>query len=175
MYYGPEIIKNAGISNANAVNIGVTGWNFLTTIIAITLVDKLGRRPLMIGGAVLVSVAAIFMGISDRYFTGSTQGWTIGIGLAVYLVGFEAGPGCLFWVLVNEAFPQHIRAAGNSFCNIVQWGFNLMIAITFPILNNALGSSAYVIFYVYGGIGVVCCIFLLIFLKETKQNNDDDD
>jgi len=169
MFYGPQIIKNAGIDNGNAVNIGVTGWNFLTTFIAVLLVERLGRKFLMIGGAALVAVSAIFMGVSFHYFTGSLQAWTIGAGLALYLVGFEGGPGCLFWVLVNEAFPPHIRAAGNSFCNIVQWGFNLAISVTFPILNAALQSNAYIIFYVYGGIGVSCCFVLLIFLKETKE------
>jgi len=169
MFYGPQIIKSAGIDNGNAVNIGVTGWNFLTTFIAVLLVERLGRRFLMIGGAALVAISAIFMGVSFHYFTGSLQAWTIGAGLALYLIGFEGGPGCLFWVLVNEAFPPHIRAAGNSFCNIVQWGFNLAVSVTFPILNDTLKSNAYIIFYVYGGVGVLCCFILLILLKETKD------
>jgi len=170
MFFGPSIIKSAGIDNEYALNIGVGSWNFLTTIIAIFLVERLGRKKLMIAGTVLLTVALFFIGISFHFFRGTLQGAMVGLGLALYLMGFEGGPGCLFWVVVSEAFPPHIRGAGNSFCNIMQWGFNLLISTTFPIVSGALGSEGIdIIFYVYGGIGVVCVFFLAIMQKETKD------
>jgi len=170
MFFGPSIIQRAGIKDAYALNIGVGAWNFLTTIIAIVFVERLGRKKLMIGGALLLTIALFFIGMSFRVFSGSLQGWMVGLGLALYLMGFEGGPGCLFWVVVNEAFPVHVRGAGNSFCNIVQWGFNLLISTTFPIVINALGTGIDIVFYVYGGIGVVCILCLAVMQTETKDD-----
>jgi len=171
MFFGPSILQSAGIDNAYALNIGVGSWNFLTTIFAIVFVERLGRKKLMIGGTVLLTLALFFIGIGFHFFSGTMQGVMVGIGLALYILGFEGGPGCLFWVVVSEAFPPHIRGAGNSFCNIVQWGFNLLISTTFPIVKNALGSGRIdIIFYVYGGIGVICVFFLTLMQKETKDD-----
>jgi len=171
MFFGPSIIQSAGIDNAYAVNIGVGAWNFLTTFIAVFLVERLGRRRLMIGGTVVLTAALILIAISFRFTVGTTRGVLIGIGLALYLMGFEGGPGCLFWVLVNEAYPPHIRAAGASFCNIVQWGFNLIVSTMFPIVTTALGEkNSDVIFYVFGGIGVLCIFLQLFVLPETKES-----
>jgi len=175
MYFGPQIIQSAGIKDKYGLNIGVGAWNFLTTFIAVFLVERLGRRKLMIGGTVLLTLALIFIAISFRVFpSGSTtQGIFVGLGLAVYLMGFEGGPGCLFWVVVNEVYPEHIRGAGSSFCNITQWGFNLIVSTTFPIVTTALGpQNTDIIFYIYGGVGVLCVIFQLLLQPETKERRE---
>jgi len=144
MYFGPSIVRSAGIPNIYAANIGIGAVNFLTTGIAVALVEKLGRKKLMISGTILLTVSTFFIGISFHVFPPESQGYLVAIGLFFYLMGFEGGPGCVFWVVVNEAFPPHIRGVGNSFCNIVQWGFNLLLSTTFPIMIEEL--PPYVIF-----------------------------
>jgi len=170
MNFAPDIFKAAGVSDEYLANAGVGAWNFLTTFVAAILVERLGRRKLMIGGTVVLTIALIFTGIAFFFFTGITQSLLVGAGIALYLVGFEGGPGCLFWVLINELFPENIRGAANSFCNIVQWGFNLIISTTFPILLGVIGKEkAYILFWVYGGIGIVCGALLIITQKETRR------
>jgi len=164
MFFGPTILQGTHLDEY-ALNIGIGVWNFVTTLIALVFVERLGRKKLMIAGVVVLTLAVVLVGLSFRVPSGTPQLVTIGLGLLLYLLGFEGGPGCLFWVVVNEAFPPRIRAVAGSFCNIVQWGFNLLISTSFPFLATILTEVglADIVFYVYGGIGVFCIVCLTIF------------
>jgi len=168
MYFGPNIIKKAGFDNPVLLNIIVGGWNFLTTFIAALLVDRLGRRPLVIGGTFIMSVALVGVGLSFALAkTPFVTGIGVGICLLIFIAGFEAGVGCLFWVLVNEIFDERVRDAGSSMANVLQWGFNLVVSSLFQLFFNEVGQS--ITFYIFGGIGVVCSIYMAIALPETKK------
>eukprot|EP01127_Copromyxa_protea_P006128 TRINITY_DN15942_c0_g1_i1.p1 TRINITY_DN15942_c0_g1~~TRINITY_DN15942_c0_g1_i1.p1 ORF type:complete len:426 (+),score=91.23 TRINITY_DN15942_c0_g1_i1:187-1278(+) len=174
MYYGPDIISKAGVQNADLLNIGVGAWNCFATFIAIFLVDRVGRRPLMLGGVALLSLSLIGIGVvflvTEKIGQVGT-GIGVGVGLAFFLLGFEVGPGCLFWVVINELFPEQYIEFGGTYANILQWGFNLLVSTTFPLLGapDVLDSSG--VFFLFGGIGVVCFIYSFIFLKETKKES----
>jgi len=170
MYYGPIIIQSAGFNNPLLLNIGIGVWNFLATFIAASLVDRLGRRILMIGGTAVMSVALVAVGLclNDHVVSNMTyRGIGVAIGLFFFLGGFEGGVGCVFWVLVNEIFDDEVREAGASMSNILQWGFNLIVSSLFPIMFSALGKD--ITFYIFGGFGVACTLYLIIVLKEKKH------
>jgi len=175
MYYGPAILVAAGVSNGNALNIGIGAWNFATTLVAIFLVDKWGRRPLMLWGVLLMSVCLIVIGVvyQLKEISSTARIAGVGAGLAGFIAGFEVGPGCLFWVLINELFPEEYIEFGGSYANILQWGFNLFVSTIFPYLGDpkALGQSG--TFYLFGAIGFACLAYCFFFLKETKGERDD--
>jgi len=195
MFYGPKIIKSAGFENGNLLNIYVGAWNFVTTLFAIFLVNKLGRRLLFLVGTALLTVALLGIGFTFTFtetcappanktqlefdFMQFPQADPpavcprvvgVSVGLAVFILGFEIGPGCLFWVLANEIFPRSFSDLGASYTNIVQWGFNLLVSSTFALLQpESLG------FYLFGGFGVICTIYLFFFLRvsDTPSSRSD--
>jgi len=175
MYYGPQILVTAGVKDANALNIGIGAWNFATTIIAVFLVDRWGRRPLMLSGVSLMSVALVIIGVVYQ-LTDISQNAKIagvGVGLAAFIAGFEIGPGCLFWVLINELFPEEYIEFGGSYANILQWGFNLFVSTIFPFLGaSKLGESG--TFYLFGAVGFVSLAYCFFFLDETKAEREGE-
>jgi len=171
MYYGPDIIKKAGFTNEFLLNIIIGGWNFLATFIAVFLVERTSRRFLIVGGTGIMSIALVVVGVSFKYLTDVGRTIGVGVGLLVFIGGFEAGVGCLFWVLVNEVFDEEVREAGGSMANVAQWGFNLVVSSLFGYLGEAVGTD--VTFYIFGGIGVLCCIYLMFALKGSSKKEID--
>jgi len=188
MFYGPKIIQASGFSDGNVLNLAVGGWNFITTLVAIFLVGKLGRRALFLLGTAILTVAligiALTFNLTDecsnqtstvsfahmRYSNELQANHTacprvigVTVGLIVFILGFEMGPGCLFWVLANEMFPKRFSELGASYTNIAQWGFNLLVSSTFAFIPQDVA------FYVFAGAGVVCTVYLFLFLKEPQD------
>jgi len=180
MYYGPDVVRQAIGNNdtqlAFLVNIGVLGWNFVSTIFAIVLVDRLGRRPLMLGGTGILSVALIIIGVAsqlpDDKISTTARGAVVGIGLFGFIFGFEVGPGCLFWVIVNELFPPEHIETGSTYANALQWAFNLLVSGLFPTLV-ASPLHIYGTFYLFGAIGVVSTVYAFFALPETRSKERD--
>jgi MFS family permease len=168
MYYGPKILENAGMKDKFLLNIAIGGWNFLTTIAAIFLVDRVGRRTLMIGGVAIMSVSLAVISCAFFVFKdgGVNLGIMVGIGLLGFIAGFEVGPGCLFWVIANEYFPQEMKEAGASLTNLLQWAFNLFVVYTFLLATLYIGSNF--TFGIFAGVGVFCCLYLFFGLSETR-------
>jgi len=175
MYYGPLIIKQAGLGDALAVNIITVFWNFLSTIVAILAVDRVGRRPLMLAGTALLSLALVAIGVIFQvsFEDQKTKGICVCIGLAAFILGFEVGPGCLFWVIVNELFPKEHIETGAAYANVLQWAFNLLVSSLYPILTNDSPLKTYGTFYLFGAIGCLSTVYCFFMLPETKSKEDE--
>jgi len=171
MYYGPTIIQQAGLNEKFLLNILIGGWNFIATFIAVFFVERMGRRFLMIGGTVVMSVALIGIGVAFKVATNTGLGIAVAIGLFFFLGGFEGGVGCLFWVLVNEVFPTNVREAGGSFTNILQWGFNLLVSGLFKLEAQAIGWDW--TFFIFGGIGILCTVYLFFTLPSDPKKDHE--
>lgn len=168
MYYAPRIFEMTGLAKdgalLQAVSIGVT--NMVFTLLAISVIDKLGRKTLMIIG----SVGMIFtLGMVARAFYVQDFG---GYGVMFYLVGFIAffafSQGSVIWVFISEIFPNSVRAKGQALGSSTHWVMAAIISWTFPILaeSSALGGAyAFTIF-------AVMMVFQLLFawkiMPETK-------
>jgi SP family xylose:H+ symportor-like MFS transporter len=171
LYYAPEIFKSMGAKNNAAFlqTVIVGAINFIFTIVAIYSVDKYGRKPLQIIGALGMGIFMFGLGFS-LFFEQK------GIGTLIFMLGFVAcfalswGP--VVWVLLSEIFPNRIRAKALAIAVAVQWIANFVVSATFPIMKNSTwlneqfnGGFA---FWVYGTIGFIAALFMWKVVPETK-------
>ena len=171
MYYAPHIFKIAGFATTaeqmwGTVIVGVT--NVLATFIAIALVDRLGRKPIMYAGFVVMGLAMLSVG----YFFKSDLEAHPGLGypaifaLLMFIVGFAMSAGPIIWVLCSEIFPNSGRDLGITFSTSTNWFVNAIVGQTFLTLLNTLGNGN--TFLLYGGLNVLFIVFFLLYVPETK-------
>ncbi len=168
IYYAPTIFERAGAASASSaiLSTSVVGIiNMLSTIAAILLVDRLGRRPLLLGGSLLMAAALVVLGIIFAHNGGHIAGLTLAT-LIVYIIAFALSFGPVFWLMSAEIFPTRVRAAGASISSFTNWAANLLVSITFLSLVEALGTTA--TFWLYACFGVLAFLFSLRLVPETK-------
>lgn len=146
LYYAPDIFRSAGAGdNAAALESVVVGLvNLVVTMAALTVIDKIGRRKLMIIGSIgyLVSLgvlAGVFFGYEGN-FSGFSSVLVLG-GLVVFIAAHAFGQGSVIWVFISEIFPNRIRGRGQSFGSLTHWVFAAVVTYAFPTIAGALGGG----------------------------------
>ncbi|GDX05420.1 sugar porter family MFS transporter [Buttiauxella sp. A111] len=171
MYYAPKIFEIAGFSTTKeqmwgTVIAGLT--NVLATFIAIALVDRWGRKPILKLG---FSGMAICMGILGYMFhsgiSNPTEQYTAVIVLLIFITGFAMSAGPLIWVLCSEIQPLAGRDFGVTCSTMANWIANMIIGATFLTLIDTIGSPN--TFWLYGVLNVVCIVLTILFVPETKN------
>jgi len=170
IYYAPKIFSNAGASPNTALlaTIGIGGWNFVTTLTATFVVDKYGRRPLFLTALAVCVLSTLGLGFNYKFAADHPHILTgVAIaGVCLFLAGFEAGPGPLFFVIINEIFEPKDRGAAGSVMNLLQWSWNLAISLLFlPLIEAITITWTYWLFTLVGLIGGG---LLFLMLPETK-------
>ncbi len=165
IYYAPKIFLNAGFQSENtaffaAVIVGVT--NFIATIISLWLIDKVGRKPLL-----LISLAGmgISFTIAGYVFHTKIGGLWILFPILSYIAFFAIGLGPVVWVLISEIFPTKIRGRAMSIAIMILWISCFIVSQTFPWLVENIADGT---FYMYAGICAVAFIFVWKWVIETK-------
>jgi sugar porter (SP) family MFS transporter len=169
IYYAPTILKFAGQKDTSALTqsvfIGCT--NVFFTIVAILLLDKLGRRFFLIAGTTILTVALVGLGV---FFQSAslqhTAGWFALVCLLVYIMGFAVGLGPVFWLMISEIFPLQMRGPAMAVCTMFNWGFNFLISYTFLSLTDVITKQG--TFWLYAFFGVCAVIFFATIVPETK-------
>ncbi|MBJ2127264.1 D-xylose transporter XylE [Flavobacterium sp. IB48] len=171
LYYAPEIFKTMGSGTDNALlqTIIVGAVNLLFTVLAIQTVDKVGRKPLMIIGALGMAVAMILLGVS---FQSKSMGIFALLCMLLYVAGFAMSWGPVTWVLLSEIFPNKIRGKAMAIAVAVQWISNYLVSWSFPIMDK----NSYLVqqfnhgfaYYIYGLMGILAMLFVWKFIPETK-------
>jgi sugar porter (SP) family MFS transporter len=172
IYYAPTILKFAGQQNTGAltqsVYIGCT--NVFFTIVAILLLDKLGRRFFLITGTGILTVALVVLG---AFFASPTLqhdvGWLALVALLVYIMGFAIGLGPVFWLMISEIFPLQMRGPAMAVCTMFNWGFNFLIAYTFLSLTDLITKQG--TFWLYAFFGLCAIAFFVTLVPETKDRS----
>ncbi|MGZ7069977.1 MAG: sugar porter family MFS transporter [Methanobacterium sp.] len=170
IYYAPTILLFAGLQSA-AVSIlataGIGVINVALTVVAILLIDKVGRRPLLLFGLVGMVISLIILGLSFALpgLSGSL-GILAVLSLMLYVGSFAIGLGPVFWLMISEIYPLKIRGRAMSTATVVNWGMNLLVAITFLSLIQILGASG--TFWLYSIISVFAILFVYFRVPETK-------
>ena len=159
------------MSNPLLINMFVVGlWNTLAVGISIYLIDRLGRRVLMLGGLGAMLVACILMGVNaDMDLTSPILPV---LAMMIYLAGFETGPGPLFFLMASEAFPQDVRNEGLTLSNFLCNAMNIFTSFMFPLLKGAMGIGN--VFFFYGFMSLIGAAFVYFLLPETKATEKED-
>ena len=171
LYYAPEIFKGMGLStNASLLQtILVGGVNLAFTVVAILTVDRLGRKPLQIIGALIMAVSMICLGAD---LMAHDKGTLALICMLVYIAGFAVSWGPVTWVLLSEIYPNQIRGKAMAVAVAAQWIANYVVSSTFPILKDSPALKAQFDggfpYFVYGLMGILAALFMWKFVPETK-------
>ncbi|MBS1861143.1 MAG: sugar porter family MFS transporter [Actinobacteria bacterium] len=172
IYYAPTILKLTGLSTTSAItqalSVGIT--NVIFTVVAILILDKVGRRPLLIVGTIGCVIALVVLGI---FFASSTlkqdfSGLAL-VCLIVYIAAFAVGLGPVFWLMISEIFPLHVRSAAMSLSTVANWATNFLVSTFFLTLTGAISVEG--TFWLYAGFGVAAVIFFVLKLPETKNRS----
>jgi MFS transporter, SP family, galactose:H+ symporter len=171
IYYTPIIAGYTGIGSQagtgslfGAIIVGAV--NALATLGAIMIVDRLGRRPLLMIG---VGGMAVTLGILGTFFFFGTQslGLAMFITLLLYIVFFAIGLGPVYWLFNSELFPTRLRGTGNSISTTANWLANFVVSVTFLTLVDTIGKGW--TFWLYAFFAIVAWIFISVFAPETKN------
>ena len=170
IYYAPTILKFAGMSSAPSAilaSVGVGVVNVVFTLIAMQLIDRVGRRPLLLVslGGMAVSLFVLGLAFSLPQFS-SSLAWVAVGSLMVYVGSFAVGLGPVFWLILSEIYPLGIRGRAMSVGTIANWGANLIVALSFLTLTQVLGKP--VTFWLYGGVTIAAWLFAFFLVPETK-------
>lgn len=170
IYYAPTIFEMAGIHSAAVAilaTFGVGIVNVVMTIVAIRLIDKAGRRPLLLIGTagMVISLGALGLVYHLHNISGALAWITLG-SLMVYVASFAIGLGPVFWLLISEIYPLIVRGRAMSLATIMNWAANLLVTLTFLSLIQWAGRGN--TFWIYGVIGIGTWVFIYKLVPETK-------
>jgi SP family arabinose:H+ symporter-like MFS transporter len=165
MYFAPEIFKAAGAGTDSAflqtVVVGV--FNLIFTFVAIWLVDRAGRRPLLIAGTLVQVVSLGSLGL--MFHVGQT-GLPVLLSILLFVAAFSVAMGPIPWIVNSEIFPTKLRGRAMSVAIFALWLADWIVTQTFPMLRESVGPAT--TFWVYAACSLVSTGFVLAMVPETK-------
>lgn len=166
MYYAPEIFKEMGLgtdaSLTQTIWIGLI--NFLFTILSVWLIDKVGRKALLLTGSALMTICLLIIGAAFKM--GLTSGPLVLIVILVYVASFAISLGPVVWVMLSEIFPNRIRGKAVAIASMALWAGDYLISQAFPPLLNSAGPAN--TFWMFGAASLFTFFFTLRAVPETK-------
>jgi len=171
MYYAPTIMQRSGLSSSNSIlySVFIGIINFGATIVSMRLIDRLGRRPLLLISLVGMLVSLGALGVA---FVASWSSVLTLLFILLYIVAFAVGMGPVFWVLLGEIFPPENRAVGVSAGSNANWTANFAVSLVFLPLVNWVGTGE-----TFWAFGVVCALgiwFVSRYVPETRDREFPD-
>ena len=166
LYYAPEIFKSTGLAATRAINdtviVGVV--NLLFTLVAIWLVDRLGRKPLLLVGSAGMGLSLALLG--GAFYTEQYQGRGVLLCILAYVASFAVAMGPVVWVVLSEVFPTRIRGRAMSIATVSLWVACYTVSQTFPMMVATLKEA--ITFWIYAALCGVAFAFVACFVPETK-------
>ncbi|MGW9685204.1 sugar porter family MFS transporter [Flagellimonas sp. 2504JD1-5] len=171
LYYAPEILEQAGLGGKeslfNSIAIGIV--NLIFTIIGIRLLDKLGRRQLIIIGSIGYIFSLIMVGICFQQQLASS--FTL-LFICLFVASHAIGQGAVIWVFISEIFPNRVRAYGQSWGTSTHWVFAALITLVTPIFldgqEGLMKDTVWYIYYFFAGMMVLQLLWAIFKMPETK-------
>jgi len=174
-FYAPMIFEQSGIGTdaafMQAVMVGIV--NLLVTIVAILLIDRLGRRPLLISGLVIIASSMLLLAYSfatAQYGPGGEliemNSTLVLVGILSFVAGFGVSLGPVMWVLFSELFPNRIRGIAISFVGLINSSISFIVQLVFPWELDNFGPA--VTFLIYGSFAIIGLVLIVRILPETK-------
>jgi sugar porter (SP) family MFS transporter len=172
IYYAPTILKFTGVGTGDAItqalSVGIT--NLVFTIIAVLILDKVGRRPLLMFGTAgcIVSLAMLGVFFASGYLQDNAS-WVALVCLIVYIASFAIGLGPVFWLMIAEIFPLRVRSSAMSLSTVGNWSSNFIVSSFFLSLTSAITRQG--TFWLYAGFGVIALVYFIARVPETKDRS----
>lgn len=166
IYYAPRIFEMAGLGAHSSLlsTVGIGMINFIFTLLAINIIDKVGRRLLMLIGSFGL-IASLFM-VGFTFYSGQFSGFAIPVYMMVFIAFFAFSQGAVIWVFISEIFPNQVRAKGQTLGSSTHWIMAALIAFSFPYFAEKLGGAT--TFFFFATMMVLQLIFVWRFMPETK-------
>ncbi|GAA1465651.1 SP family sugar:H+ symporter-like MFS transporter [Microbacterium thalassium] len=172
-YYSTSLWNSVGMTNSALISVVTSITNVLVTFVAIFLVDRLGRKPILLTGSAAMAASLGLMAISFLFAEGSGSDVTLPdpwgaialVAANLFVIGFGASWGPLVWVLLGEIFPSRIRAKALGVAAGAQWIANFLITMTFPAMS---GWSLPLTYGMYAAFAALSFVFVLWRIPETK-------
>ncbi len=165
LYYLNNIFAAAGFSQISAYQqaIAIGATNFLATILGMALIDKAGRKTLLLIGA--AGCSTCLAGVAWLFHTNSHPGALLWL-LITYIAFFSISQGAVIWVYIGEVFPTHVRSKGQGIGSASHWIMNATIALEFPVVVHYMSTATPFVFFAV--MTVVQFVVVLFFYPETK-------
>ncbi|WP_285854795.1 sugar porter family MFS transporter [Niallia sp. MER 6] len=169
MYYGTQILENAGFGTKTALIANVANGLIavIAVIVGMSLLNKVNRRPMLLTGLIGVTVALISIGTSAHFLEGSAMLPYIVLSMTVlYLAFFQGAIAPLVWLILAEIFPMRLRGIGMGLAVLFLWLCNFLVGLFFPVLLAGIGLSA--TFFLFALFAIIGVIFVAKAVPETR-------
>lgn len=167
IYYAPRIFEAAGLEVSTALlsSVGIGAVNLVFTMLGIYLIDRSGRKQLMLIGSIgyIVTLSVV----SWAFYTGA-GGFVVVLFLFGFIAAHAIGQGAVIWVFISEIFPNHVRASGQSFGTGVHWVFAALITLFTLFFMDILGDNPAPLFAFFAFMMVLQLVFVIKLMPETK-------
>ncbi|MEJ5341142.1 MAG: sugar porter family MFS transporter [Thermogutta sp.] len=165
VYYTPSIFRSSGSTDIWALfwTIITQAVNLTLTLVAIAVVDRLGRKPLLLLTSTAMGVSLVLLGWAFHQQLPNT--WVV-VFIQLYMASFAVGMGPVVWVVLAEMFPTRTRGLAMGIATVALWLADFLITQTAPMMYAAWGPAS--AFWTYAVMCAVCLVFVLLFVPETK-------
>ena len=166
IYYAPRIFEMTGLGKSSSLlsSAGIGVVNLVFCLISINLIDRYGRRTLMLIGSVGLIITLAF--VARAFYVEDFSGLTVPLLLFVYIAFFSFSQGAVIWVFISEIFPNEVRASGQALGSFTHWFMAAIITFAFPYLAERFGGGNTFLFF--GIMMVLQLLFVLRLMPETK-------
>jgi MFS family permease len=173
--YAPTIFTSLGLGASASIltTVGLGVAKVILTVVTILLVDRWGRRPLLLVGSVCMAVTLFLLGLASLIFGSSPSISVVTfVLLIVYLAGYEIGWGAVVWVMLSEIFPLRVRGIGMGVGSVAVWASTFAITFVFPVMDSGLGLSYSA--WIFALICVLGFVFVHRLVPETTGRGLED-
>jgi len=169
IYFAPTIFQKAGLPSASIsilATAGVGAVNVIMTLVAMRLLDVVGRRKLLLFGLTGMLATLVILSVGFMIGLHGSLALVTVLSVAAYVAFFAIGLGPVFWLLIAEIFPLAVRGRGMSLATIANWSFNMLVSITFLDLVKGFGRGP--TFMIYAAMTLATIVFTWFLVPETK-------
>ena len=167
LYYAPEILEKAGLASRESLqnSIAIGGINLIFTLVGMYLIDRMGRKQLMVIGSFgyIISLAMV----AYAYYSSASPTFLMTFLLA-FIASHAIGQGAVIWVFISEIFPTKVRAFGQAWGSGIHWIFAALITLLGPVVIDVFAENPWPIFAIFSAMMVLQLLFVLFMMPETK-------
>jgi len=174
IFYSTDIFEKAGLNEqeSQGATLGMGSMNVLMTVVSLILIEKAGRKTLMLAGlSAMLVMTTLLLASLLTYATVPAMSYLAIVAVILFVVGFATGPGSIPWFFVTELFAQSGRPTATSIAVTVNWSANFLVGLAFVPLNRIMGPYVFIVFMV---IQFCFIIYVYFAVPETKNRTIED-